>query len=91
MKTKFIFAKVGIVLTALGISLTIFYISMAYSAQQHYTELMCAVAWTFSCITVNNAIIWGMSGLALGLVLVAIGVILLIKSRKKQTTKCGIT
>jgi len=64
--------------------MVVFYSYMAYSAQEHYTQLMCAIAWIESCVSVNNAIMFGMGILLVALVIITIGVILLIKSFSRQ-------
>ena len=78
MKTKFI---IGIVLAVLGVFLAIFYGYMAYSSQQSYVKLMCAVAWSSPCTDVNNNMMLGMGFLAIGLVLISVGGLVVVKSR----------
>ena len=70
---------VGIILAAVGIFVAVFYSYMAYSNQESYVRLMCAVTWTYPCIAVNNAIMLGMGMLGIGLVIIATVVILLMK------------
>lgn len=64
---------VGIILATLGILMVIFYSYMAFINQESYSRLMCAVAWVESCVSINNAIMWGMGYLAIGLVLLSVG------------------
>lgn len=75
---------IGIILATLGIYMVVFYSYTAYSAQQVYVKLMCAVTWASQCTTTNNLLMWAMGMLAIGLVLIAIGGIILVKVIKSR-------
>jgi hypothetical protein len=79
MKTRRI---VGIILVVVGIFMAVFYSYMAYSAQQNYTQLMCAVFWVTKCTATNNALMFDMGFLAIGLVFISVGGLVVMKEIK---------
>jgi hypothetical protein len=66
---------IGIILTVVGIFLSLVYSYTSYSSQQSYVRLMCAVAWTSPCTAVNNALMLGMGMLGVGLLIAISGMV----------------
>jgi uncharacterized membrane protein len=77
----------GIIFLAAGIVTAVLAVVAASNASNQYEKLGCAVTWISHCVSVNNAIMTGMSAVAIGLVLVAAGIIFLIKSWNENRVK----
>jgi len=72
---------IGITLLIVGIFLAFLYGYTAYSGQESYVRSMCAVEWVAACVNDNNMMMAGMGLLGVGLVFIASGGILVVKSR----------
>jgi hypothetical protein len=77
----------GVIFLAAGIVTAILGVAAASGAGNQYEKLGCAVTWTPPCVSVNNTMMLGMSMLGAGLVLLAVGITLLIKSWNENRVK----
>jgi hypothetical protein len=77
----------GILFIAAGIVTAVLATCSAYIAGQSYNRLMCSASFIAQCVSVNNTIMVGMSCLGISLVMLATGVIFLIKSWNESRAK----